>query len=283
LMMGVVNLFADMTYEGGASINGQFMALLGASALAISITAGLGEFLGYAFRPVAGYIADKTGRYWAVTFIGFAINLLAVPAMVFAGNWPMAALFILLERIGRATRKPTVEAMLSYTTAKHGKGWVYAVNTALDEIGATLGPLLIGLVLFLKGSYQMGYALLLISSILAFVFLTIARKTYPIPANLEEGKTVQRGGFSTSYWLFMIAGTFFAMGMMSYELLAFHLIATKIISAHSIPLLLAFATGSGVIASLVLGKLYDRFELKTILGAVFISSLFSPFLFFGGY
>ena len=41
LMMGVVNLFGDMTYEGGASMNGQFMALLGASALVISITAGL--------------------------------------------------------------------------------------------------------------------------------------------------------------------------------------------------------------------------------------------------
>ena len=283
LMMGVVNLFSDMTYEGGASMNGQFMALLGASALVISITAGLGEFLGYALRPVAGYIADKTGRYWTVTFVGYTINLLAVPAMVFAGNWPIAAVFILLERIGRAIRKPTVEAMLSYTTAKHGKGWVYGVNTAMDEIGATLGPLLIALVLFLKGSYQTGYALLLISSVLALVSLAVARKTFPIPSRLEEGKTAQSGGFSRSYWLYMIAGTCFAIGMMSYELVAFHLITTKIITANSIPLLLAFATGSGVIASLVLGKLYDRFELPTVLGAVFLSSLFSPFLFLGGY
>jgi MFS family permease len=272
-----------MTYEGGASMNGQFMALLGASALVISITAGLGEFLGYALRPVAGYIADKTGRYWTVTFVGYTINLLAVPAMVFAGNWPIAAVFILLERIGRAIRKPTVEAMLSYTTAKHGKGWVYGVNTAMDEIGATLGPLLIALVLFLKGSYQTGYALLLISSVLALVSLAVARKTFPIPSRLEEGKTAQSGGFSRSYWLYMIAGTCFAIGMMSYELVAFHLITTKIITANSIPLLLAFATGSGVIASLVLGKLYDRFELPTVLGTVFLSSLFSPFLFLGGY
>src|SRR5436190_16203538 len=138
LMMGVVNLFGDMTYEGGGSINGQFMAFLGASALAISITAGLGEFLGYVLRPVSGYIADKTGRYWTITFIGYAINSFAVPAMVFAGTWQLAAVFILLERIGRAIRKPTVEAMLSYTTAKHGKGWVYGVNTELDEFGAII-------------------------------------------------------------------------------------------------------------------------------------------------
>jgi hypothetical protein len=124
LMRGIVNLFGDMTYEGGGSINGQFMAMLGATGAAISITAGLGEFFGYILRPASGYIADKTQRYWTVAFVGYAINSFAVPAMVFAGSWPMAAALILLERIGRAIRKPTVEAMLSYTTARHGKGWV---------------------------------------------------------------------------------------------------------------------------------------------------------------
>src|SRR3954465_11188873 len=92
LTMGAVNLFADMTYEGGGAINGQFMASLGASAAVVSITAGLGEFLGYTLRSISGYIADRTGRYWLVTFIGYAINLLAVPAMALAGNWQVAAL-----------------------------------------------------------------------------------------------------------------------------------------------------------------------------------------------
>src|ERR671935_1818904 len=81
LTMGIVNLFGDVTYEGGASINGPFMASLGAGAAIVSITAGLGEFLGYALRSGSGYIADKTGRYWLMTFIGYLINLLAVPAM----------------------------------------------------------------------------------------------------------------------------------------------------------------------------------------------------------
>lgn len=154
LTMGVVNLFGDMTYEGGGAINGQFMETLGASAAVVSITAGLGDFLGYSLRSVSGYIADRTGRYWLITFIGYAINLLAVPAMAFAGNWQVAALLILAERIGRAIRNPTVEAMLSHTTGKHGKGWVYAVSTALDETGATLGPLIMALVLLLHGDYR---------------------------------------------------------------------------------------------------------------------------------
>ena len=97
--MGIVNLFGDVTYEGGASINGPFMATLGAGAAVVSISAGAAEFLGYALRPVAGYIADKSGRYWLVTLIGYAINLAAVPLMALAGSWQIAAILVLAERI----------------------------------------------------------------------------------------------------------------------------------------------------------------------------------------
>src|ERR1051326_1397411 len=169
LTMGIVNLFADMTYEGGASINGPFLGTLGASAAAISIIAGIGEFLGYSLRSVSGYVADKTGKYWLLTFFGYSVNLLAVPAMALAGNWQGAGALILTERIGRAMRKPTVEAMLSYSTGKHGKGWVYALNTALDETGATVGPLAVALALYLKTGYRPTYGLLLVSSALALI------------------------------------------------------------------------------------------------------------------
>jgi predicted MFS family arabinose efflux permease len=282
LTMGVVNLFGDMTYEGGGAINGQFMASLGASAAVVSITAGLGEFLGYSLRSVSGYISDRTGRYWLITFIGYAINLLAVPVMALAGNWQVAALLILAERIGRAIRKPTVEAMLSYTTGKHGKGWVYGVNTALDETGATLGPLIMSLVLFLHGDYRTGYALLLTSSVLALGALVVARINFPVPSRLEQGRTTPASGLGRSYWLYMVAAVCFAAGLISYELVGYHLATAKIVTEQWIPVLLAFSTGCGVIASLVLGKLYDRSPLPTLLVAVFLSSLFSPFAFFGG-
>jgi hypothetical protein len=186
--MGIVNLFGDTTYEGGAAINGQFLASLGASAAAISIIAGAGEFLGYALRSVAGWTADKTGKYWPVTLIGFAINLFAVPAMAFAGNWQVAGLLIFAERTGRAIRKPTVEAMLSYSTGQLGTGWVYALNTALDETGATIGPLLIAFAIYRHTSYRGAYALLFIPAALAFVALIIARVIFPVPSKLEGTK-----------------------------------------------------------------------------------------------
>jgi hypothetical protein len=86
-LMGIVSLFADMTYEGARSLTGQFLALLGAGAAVIGIVAGMGEFLGYAFRLAAGIVADRTGRYWGLTFLGYAVNVLSVPTLALAGRW----------------------------------------------------------------------------------------------------------------------------------------------------------------------------------------------------
>ncbi len=283
LTLGVVNLFADTTYEGGASINGPFLGTLGASAAAIAIIAGAGEFLGYSLRSVAGYFADRTGRHWLITFIGYVINLLAVPAMALAGSWQVAAALIFAERIGRAMRKPTVESMLSYTTGSLGTGWVYAVNTALDETGATIGPLIVAAVLFFKGSYQSAYALLLISSVLALTSLAVARIGFPLPSDLEQGETASETRFTQAYWLAMSAATCFAAGLMSYELISYYLTQTGLVDKAWVPVFLAFATGCGVVASLVLGRCYDRFGAPTIVVAVLLSAAFAPLVFTGNF
>src|SRR6266508_2498770 len=191
LIMGVVNLFADMTYEGASSINGPFLGMLGASAAAIGIISGVGEFLGYALRSIAGYISDKTGKFWIITFVGYMINLLAVPALALVGNWPLAGVLVITERVGRAIRKPSVEAMLSYTLGELGKGWVYSLNNALDQAGAAIGPLFIAGVLLLKGNYQTGYALLLIPTLLALATLVVAQRFFPHPSRLEAGPTAK--------------------------------------------------------------------------------------------
>src|SRR5580704_8027598 len=116
ILMGFVSLFADMTYEGARSISGQYLEILGASGLIVGVIAGLGELIGYGFRLVSGYISDKSGKYWLITGIGYSINLLAVPLLALAGNWPLAASLMILERFGKAIRNPAKDAMLSYAT-----------------------------------------------------------------------------------------------------------------------------------------------------------------------
>ena len=283
LMLGVVNLFADIVYEGGASVNGPFLGSLGASALAVSMIAGLGEFLGYGLRLGAGYVADRTGRYWVVTFIGYGLNVLVIPALAFTGSLPIAACLVVGERVGRALRKPTIEAMLSYTTGKLGRGWVYAVNTALDETGATLGPLLMAWVVARHAGYQDGYLLLTVPAVLALAALTVARLVFPLPERFDDATSTKSTTFRPTYWMIMAAGGFFAAGLMSFELISLHLAVTETVSGPWLPALLAFATVGGVLTSLILGRLFDRVGMPAVMIGVACSAAFSPLVFFGGF
>src|SRR5579862_6947647 len=106
ICLGMVSLFADITYEGARSISGPFLKGLGATAAQVGFVAGLGEFIGYGLRLVSGTIADRTRSYWTITIVGYAVNLFAVPLMAFAGNWPVAALLVAAERTAKGLRAP---------------------------------------------------------------------------------------------------------------------------------------------------------------------------------
>jgi len=47
LIIGIVNFFADLTYEGARGIVGPFLGSLGASAATVGFVAGFGELIGY--------------------------------------------------------------------------------------------------------------------------------------------------------------------------------------------------------------------------------------------
>jgi len=173
--------------------------------------------------------------------------------------------------------------MLSYATGTVGRGWVYAVNTALDETGATVGPLLMALVLFRGGGARTGYAWLLPSSLLALVALAAARLAFPLPARLEGTQpTARASGFGRAYWLYMVAGACFAAGLMSFELISYHLASAAVVRPQWIPALLALATVVGIVASLVLGALYDRIGIGAVVAGVTLSAIFAPLVFLGG-
>src|SRR5436305_12246432 len=187
LIIGIANFFADFTYEGARGIIGPFLGSLGASAAIVGLVAGFGELMGYGLRSVSGYFADKSHRHWTFAFLGYTINMLAVPALALTGQWPLAASLVVSERIGRGIRKPTGEAMLSYAGRSIGAGWVFGLNEALDQAGATIGPLLMALILYFNGGYRTGFATALISAFLFLRTLVLAPLFYPTPPEFGKG------------------------------------------------------------------------------------------------
>lgn len=284
VLVGIVSLFADMTYEGARSINGPYLAILGASGAVVGVVSGLGELIGYSLRMVSGVISDKTGRYWSITFLGYAVNLIAVPLLALAGNWQMAVILMILERLGKGIRVPPRDAMLSYATQRMGRGWGFGLHEALDQIGAIIGPLIIAAALYNREGYPFGYAILIIPALLALMMLTIARYLYPRPRDLEVKQTgLQVQGFSRLFWLYIAGVSLIAVGFADFPLIAYHFEKAATVPPTLIPVLYAVAMGVDALSAMLFGRLFDRIGLLTMMIVSLISSFFAPLVFLGNF
>src|SRR5437016_289267 len=283
LIIGIVNFFADLTYEGARGIVGPFLGSLGASAAIVGFVAGFGELLGYGLRSFSGYFADKSHRHWAFAFVGYSINMLAVPALALAGQWPLASGLVVAERVGRGIRQPTVEAMLSYAGKSIGAGWVFGLNEALDQAGATIGPLLVALILYFNGGFRTGFGVLLIPALLCLAILVAARLLHPRPHELEQGAehTFATTKLTRAYWIYLAAGSLIAAGFADFALIGFHFHKANTVSSNLIPVFYAAAMASSAVASIPLGRLFDRFGPNISLFAFLISAAAAPLVFLG--
>ena len=284
ILVGVVSLFSDMTYEGARSITGPFLGMLNASATVVGIVAGLGEFIGYALRLVSGYLTDRLGKYWAITFVGYALNLFVVPLLALAGSWELAAVLILMERMGKAIRTPARDAMLSHATTEVGRGWGFGFHEAMDQIGAMAGPLIVAAVLYYHGGYRAGFAYLLIPAILAVLVITIAARLYPHPQHLEVTvPKLETKGLTRPYWLYIVAVGLIGAGYADFPLIAYHFGKTGVATPNWIPIFYAVAMGVDAVAALILGRLFDRLGMPVIMGVSVLAALFAPLVFLGGF
>lgn len=284
VLLGFVSLLADITYEGARSITGPFLAVLGANAAVVGFVAGAGELLGYGLRILSGYLTDKTKRYWAITFTGYAVNLIAVPLIALAGHWEIAAVLMITERIGKAIRSPARDVMLSHATKRLGTGWGFGLHEAMDQIGALTGPLIVSAVMYFDGGYRTGFAMLAIPAVLALSVILVARFIYPNPSHFEVKRIDLAGkGLPKRFWIYLIAVALIAAGYADFPLAAYHFQKHSIASEAWIPILYSIAMGVDALSALIFGKLFDRIGIKSLMIAVIISMFFAPFVFFGGF
>ncbi len=280
VLIGVVSLLADMVYEGGRSISGPYLALLGASGTVVGLMAGMGELVAYGLRSLFGYLSDRTRRYWAFTIAGYAITALAVPALALAGNWQIAVLLLTLERVSKAIRTPAKDTLLSYaaTSIGHGKG--FGLHEALDQIGAIAAPLTLAAILAWQESYQLVFALLLIPGGLTILVLLLARARFPQPLDLM-GSTpaIITHGFTRSFWLYLTAVGLIAAGFADFPLVAFHLERQSVFATAWIPVLYALAMAVDAVAALLFGLLFDRIGYGALMLAALLSAGFAPLAF----
>jgi len=284
IFLGIVSLCADMTYEGARSITGAYLGVLGASGAVVGLVAGLGELIGYGLRIVIGYLSDKTGKYWAITTLGYFINTAVVPLLALAGRWEIAAGLMIAERTGKAIRTPPRDVLLSHAALRIGQGFGFGLHEALDQLGATMGPLAVFSMLFFQQGYRGGFAILAIPAVVGLTVLVVLSRVYPNPHEFETTKIELKGeGLPRIYWIYLGAVALIGAGYADFPLIAFHLQKSAVIPQNQIPLLYALAMGVDAIAALICGKMFDTKGISVLAIAALISCLFAPLVFLGNF
>lgn len=287
ILLGIVSLFSDMTHEGASSIRGAYLSILGASATTIGFVSGLGELVGYSLRFIFGRLTDKTKKYWTITIIGYIIDCFAVPALalVHKDGWILACALLIIERTGKAIKKPAKNTILSFAASQEGAGKSFAIQEALDQIGACLGPLMLYVIMLFKQGdnysvYSTCFAFLTIPALLTVGFLIYAKKKFPHPDTFEPDKTqIVSFKIKPSYFLYICAISLFAFGFIDFSLITMHIVKTNLFSAEQLPLLYATAMLVDAIAALIFGWMYDKHGFNVLIVSTLISSLFALFVF----
>jgi MFS family permease len=286
IALGTISLFSDITYEGARSVNGPFLATLGAGAAVVGIVSGGGELVSYLLRLVSGVTVDRTRAYWPLVIAGTIINLIAVPLMALAHHWGIAAALIVLERAGKGIRTPARDVMLSQASHVVGRGWGFGLHEFMDQTGAFLGPLVVALVLHESHQYALAYAFLIVPAGLALITLFTAIRFYPDPGHFEESKAghaSQTGGLPRAFWIYVAAAGLLAAGFVDFPLIAFHFQKTSLMPPGQIPVFYAVAMGVEALTALAFGKLFDRVGTATLIGGALLSAASSPLAFFGSF
>jgi len=284
ILLGIVSLFGDITYEGARGVTGPYLAFLGASAAVVGLVSGIGEFLGYALRLVSGFLADRTRSYWGFTIAGYAL-IFAIPLLGLTNTWQVAAIFIILERMGKAMRSPARDTILSHATKQVGRGIGFGLHEALDQVGAIAGALIFSFVLLLKDTYQSGFTVLWIPAILTMVFLFIAKIKYPsteefeLPVKVAEQNTKSKGSLPGAFWFYTLFIFLSVAGFANFQMISYHFKVQSVIKDYQIPLFYAVAMAVDGVVALIIGKAYDKIGLKSLL-AIPLLTLPIPFFAF---
>jgi MFS family permease len=302
---GVVSLLMDFVYEGARSITGPLLASLGASGLLIGIVTGVGESAALGLRVFSGPLANRSGRFWTWTIVGYVLTAVTVPLMGLSSILWVVCGLVIAERVGKAVRSPAKDTLVSHATASTGRGKGFAVHEAMDQTGALIGPLTVAAILALTGDdYAPALGILVLPGIAAVALLFWLRARVPNPVDYETDAKSEAPGASQpateagepvpvagtgagaglslprQFWIYAGFTAATMGGFATFGVVSFHLVQHHLIPTAAVPVVYAGAMAADAVAALATGWFYDRIGSKTlaVLPAVALASTLLAFV-----
>jgi len=266
VLLGLVSLTADMVYEGARSVGGAYVEGLGGPPLASAIV-GAGDLLGYVFRFVSAVVASyltSSFAFWGVVFLGYAVQMVAMPSLAFAGSWEVAAFLYLAERAGRGLRTPLRDVVVAEVSEDIGRGKGFGIHELLDQLGAIVGPVLVAAMLGLYG-YKAAFLSLAVPGAVSLGLVVAVMALYPRVKSVELsfGKVSFRG-LGRRFYVYIVASVLLSLGFVHWMNVSYFLKYWGLLGDAEIALAYMVAMFADATVAVPVGVLYDRLGLKTL-------------------
>lgn len=279
LAMGIVSMLGDIVFESGKGIASDYLRFLGASAFLVGAVNGVGEFLGYGARLVSGSLSDKSRAYWVFIFLGYGL-ILAIPLIGFTLSLELVITLLLIERLGKALRSPSRDTIVSVISKSVGTGKAFGLHEAIDQIGAIIGPLILGGVMFYTAnSYPTAFRILLIPFVLMLVAIIYTYRKIGKSVEVEVKNTKdERTSLGRGFWVYCLAVFLNTLGLIPVALILFtgSSILQPLGQQWMVPLLYVAVQVVDVPVALVSGFLFDKLGVK-LLALPFVLAIFPAF------
>jgi len=292
--MGWVSFFTDMASSMVTTLLPIFVVYVlheGVDKLGIIIA--IATFVSYALRILFGYLSDRYAIVKPFVVTGYLISALTKPLLMFANTFTAVATLRAAERMGKAVRSASKDALISDYTTKGASGKGFGFHKMMDVSGEMNGALIIVLLFYFLNENETLireiFGLTLIPGVIATFIVLIFVKDVPKKENRKKDVVIHK----EDYRLFWILGSYFLFLFFFLSDQFFIVEARKEgMTLAQIPLLVIVSTLTQALVSYYSGTLIDRFGTSVMLltaylfglvsiGMLSLHQLWLTFLFFG--
>ena len=139
--MGLSSLFSDMSHEMATAILPFFiMFAVGGNAAIVGLVEGASDGSSSLIKSYSGYFSDRLGKRTPIMYLGYALTGILIPGIGFATSWVQVLVLRVGAWMGRGARGPPRDALIVDSVPPGTAGKAFGFQSALDTIGATIGP-----------------------------------------------------------------------------------------------------------------------------------------------
>jgi MFS family permease len=272
-LLALSSLFGDIAAEMLYPLLPVYLTrTLGAAPTVVGLVDGVSQAVQYFARGLSGWVSDRLERHKPLAVVGFVLGAVAKPLIGFAGSWWGVLAGRSLDRLGSGIRSAPRDALVAASADDAHRGKAFGLESAGDNLGACLGPLLALALLpmFLTNPSSI-FFVAFIPGVFSLVMILLVREQ-PMKKGKSAKIDLRLVRFPRAYWAYLGVTALFEVGNSSNM----YLILRATPEDASLTTTMLIYAGYNLVAAVVsypAGHLSDTLGRRNVLLIAFVVSV----------